>query len=234
MAAAVVVAVVWLGGLPGIDRDARQHDPVEQPEVTVEPRSMEGVVGSLEAGRWAMLLWPAEQPTLPQAVVEVPPGYETPGGGVIYREGESDTGEVSFWSVSQVYDDACQGRSAADPGPSVRDLADALVAQGGHRTTRPRPVTVDGHTGLYLKVTWPGRADLERCRDKHLRLWRSGAFEYLWKVPGTVARLWILDVNGARVVITASTTPHDDPTETAELLKIATTTHFADPLESAD
>ena len=130
-----------------------------------------------------------------------------------------------------MHDDACRAASAADPGPSVDDLAEALVAQTGHDTTRPERVTVDGHPGRYLEFGWPGRAALEQCDDSRLSLRRTGAATYDLEDPGTVLRLWVLDVEGG-VVATASSTPHDDPTETAELVGIATSMHVTDPAES--
>ena len=52
----------------------------------------------------------------------------------------------------RVFDDICQARSTR-VGPTARDLARALAAQDGSTTTRPRPVTLDGHDGLYLELT---------------------------------------------------------------------------------
>ena len=197
-----------------------------------EPRTMSGVDGPLEPGRWTMALW-SDSEALPQAVVDVPAGYETPGGGVVYREGESPTGEVSFWTVSEVYADACHDDEPVAVGPSVDDLADALVAQAGHHTSRPQPVTLDGHRGLHLQVTWPDQAGLEGCRNSSLRLWRTGTAFYDSADPRTELTLWVLDVDGTRVVITSSATPDDALAERAELVGIATSTHFTDPAEPA-
>jgi len=41
----------------------------------------------------------------------------------------------------------------------------------------------------------------------------------------------LLDVEGLRVVMTASTTPHETPTEAAEVVAIARSVRFIPPLD---
>src|SRR6188508_3086099 len=87
--AAVVAAFGWLGGMPGLLRGA--PDPAKPPKITIEePRSMAGINGPLMAGRWVMPMLGSDPDALPRAVVEVPPGYGTPGGTVVDRGGDGD------------------------------------------------------------------------------------------------------------------------------------------------
>jgi hypothetical protein len=166
-------------------------------------------------------------------VVEVPAGYGSPGGWVVDRGADGDPeeyGDVSFWTVAGVVRDPCEGVAIDDPGPSVRDLAGALRAQPGHRTTKPRAVDVDGHSGLYLEVTLPDQEQLNGCHDSEQILWRTDAGDgYGGGIGGTVSRLWILDVDGTRVVMVAGTTPNETAGEVAEVLAIAASARFIDP-----
>ena len=140
-------------------------------------------------------------------------------------------GDVSFWTVASVLRDPCEGQATVAPGPSVRDLAGALRAQPGHRTTRPRPVEVDGYSGLYLEVTLPAQQQINGCHDSEQMLWRTDDGNgYGGNIAGTISRLWILDVRGTRVVMVAGTTPNESADEVAEVLAIAASTHFIDPV----
>jgi len=125
-----------------------------------------------------------------------------------------------------VYPDPCRNgtTSAQDPGPSVRDLADALVSQHSTDATRPRPVRVDGHRGVYLELRSPG--DLSDCTDPG-ELWVGRGIYG----PGQVDRLWIVDVDGHRLVVDASHLPTSPPQEVAALVRMARTVRFVAPLE---
>jgi len=236
LATAVAAALVWFVGVPGLDLGARHQDPIKRPKVIgLQPRSMEGVNGPLEAGVWIVPLVGQDPHSLPRAVVEVPAGYGSPGGWVVDRGADGDPenhGDVAFWTAAAVVDDPCEGVTATDPGPTVRNLADALVAQPGTRTTTPRTVTVDGRHGLYLEVTLPGQDRLNSCHNSGYTLWHTNSVDsYTGSIGGTVNRFWILDVDGTRVVMVADTTPGEDAADIAEIVAIATSAHFIDPLE---
>ena len=197
---------------------------------------MEGVDGPLTAGRWVMPMVGNDSDALPRAVVEVPPGYGTPGGYVVDRGGDGDPanhGDVMFWTVQDVVRDPCDGVTTADPGPTVRDLATAIVAQPGQQTSRPRPVTIDGYSGLYLEVTTPRELSrLAGCNASEYALWNNadGDF-YRTSVPAAINRFWILDLNGQRIVMCAVTTPSEDAAAITEVVGIAESTHFLPPLK---
>jgi hypothetical protein len=167
--------------------------------------------------------------------VEVPEGYGSPGGWTVDRGADGDPenyGAVDFWTVDSVLDYPCRYANTSDPGPSVRDLADALYHQPGHRATQPAPVTLDGHDGLYLEVTVPHR--LDSCVNSTYTLWQTDSgFPNATNVPGTVFRIWILDVDGTRIAVNETTTPNETRAEAAEVLDIALSTHFVDPGEAS-
>lgn len=200
------------------------------PSSEASPRSMEGIDGALEAGSWRVPVYARDYRTLPWAVVEVPEGYGSPGGWTVDRGADGDPqdyGSVDFWSVGTVADDPCHASTETDPGSTVRDLAEAIHRQRGHQATAPVPVTLDGHTGLYLEVTGPDRKQLDTCAERRFTLWR-GDDNVLngTDVPGMVFQIWILDVNGHRIVVNEATSPHETQAEKAEVRAIAESTHF--------
>jgi len=234
---AVVIAALFLTSCSsGSDPASASKPSLTSRPSSAAPKSMAGVDGPLAAGRWIVPMWGNESDSLPRAEVEVPEGFGSPGGWVVDRGADGDPenyGTVSFWSVSQVFPDPCDTTTGVDPGPGVRDLARALAGQRGTRATTPSPVTFDGHGGLYLEVSFPN--DVSRmtgCPESAYHLWRTdGEGSYGSDIAGTVSRVWILDVDGTRVVMVADTTPHEDAAATAQVLDIARSAHFVEPLK---
>jgi hypothetical protein len=136
----------------------------------------------------------------PYALVEVPSGYEHE---TVWYVVSNDGGEfLGLWTVGQVDRDACLHgeEDSFDPGPSVEDMADALVAQKSTRASAPEPVTLAGHHGLYVEVASP--RDLSRC-DPQPGLWNHPGGRGIYN-GGQVDRVWILDVDGQRLVVDAA------------------------------
>jgi hypothetical protein len=235
LAAAVLAAIAWLGDVPGLERGSGPPQPIDTP-TALAPRSMEGLDGPLSAGPWVVPMWGKDSDVLPRAVVDVPAGFGSPGGWVVDRGADGDPqnyGTVSFWTAERVVTDPCAGVTGDDPGPGVRDLADALHALPVVTSSEPTPVTVDGHTGLYLEVTFPrDETRVKACHSSEYDLWLTdSAVPYGTDIGGTVSRLWILDVGGTRVVMVADTTPHEDAAATAKVLGIAHSVRFIEPLK---
>lgn len=67
---------------------------------------------------------------------------------------------------------------------------------------------MDGRSGLYLELRVPSDIKLSDCAAGQYNVWVSdpGTGRYLQE-PGQVDRLWILDVDGDRVVLHASAVP---------------------------
>jgi hypothetical protein len=104
---------------------------------------------------------------------------------------------VTVWSVNNAPADVCGPGDMNPPlGPSVDDLADVLVKQPFTVVHEDTPVTLDGYSGRYLDYT----ADLKTC----LKLTRwTGDGTIREALDGEHDRVWILDVEGKRVVIDA-------------------------------
>ena len=123
----------------------------------------------------------------------------------------------SVWDVAEVPTDPCHPLTTMrDPGPTVDDLVKALVAQKSRDASKPQAVTVDGHPGQYLEWSVPkdaevvGDADFVGCDvqdNGHLDFvsWMAArGGERYQQEAGQVDRLWILDLDGHRLLADAT------------------------------
>ena len=124
------------------------------------------------------------------------------------------TRQVSFWTVGNVYEDLCDPGSlpAVATGPTVDDLVAALDAQAGSRMSPAFDVVVGGYSGKRLTMNWSQR---NRCSaDGPWTMWVDPSGEPGRGLePGSRDAIWILDVEGERLVIVAS--PRDPADEDA-------------------
>ncbi len=223
----VVVAVVAgaASRLGTVEGDSAPIAPAETSEVG-EVLSLERVVEAppLDPGRYLVSIDNAPTPAPLSPVLTVPEGYERIGSGTGVRTADFDR-YLWIWDVKSVYTDPCQGSDAYQAvGPTVADLAGALAAQRGRTaTSAPVPVTVGGYDGLYLELTVPAEADLSTCPDRGFYLW-PGRYQ---QRRGQVDRIWVVDVDGHRIVFDASHHPSTDPAAVDELEAMVTTTTFA-------
>ncbi|HSV40505.1 MAG TPA: hypothetical protein VLI04_17210 [Nocardioidaceae bacterium] len=236
-AAAGVAVASWLTGLTDIDRADRPFDPVETPRVDVDsPRDMSGLLGALVPGSYWMGVWgTADGAPHSRVQVEVPEGYYSNGGYVVDAGNNTfepdQFGEVAVWRVEHIITDPCDANYYTDIGPSVRALARALTRQPRQETTSPTPVTLDGYEGLYLEVT-STIPDLGACGYNSHMLWHtgnSGDRAYGQDLPGVTNHLWILDVDGTRLVIAVSNYPDQTDAVHQGLIDIAETIRFVEP-----
>lgn len=232
VAVAVVAAVGVVTWWAAQSHLGQRVEPVV-PGPTV-PRDLEGYRGPLSPGSYTVHAWGGDQPTgpLPRAVITVPPGYWSNGGFVIDAgaDGSSEWNEYGVVQISwvdEVFRDPCDTRTAEGVAPTVADTARALVRQAGP-STRPVRTELDGHRGVYLAVTVPRGKDLDACTTGEYPLWRADPdlVHGHSDRSGIVHHLWILDVDGTRLVVTASTYPTQTRAERLELVAIAESVHF--------
>ncbi len=125
---------------------------------------------------------------------------------------------VTFADVQNLTVDACIDQVALDPavGPTVDDLAAALAELPPFEVASPpADVTAFGYRGKHLEimvpesVTWEviaGTPLFTDCYQGVLRTWIDPALPfafYGYTAPGDTEEFWILDVEGARIVIAA-------------------------------
>ena len=145
----------------------------------------------------------------------------------------------SVWDVAEVPTDPCHPLTTMrDPGPTVDDLVKALVAQKSRDASKPQAVTVDGHPGQYLEWSVPedaevvGDADFVGCDvqgNGHLDFvsWMAArGGERYQQEAGQVDRLWILDVDGHRLVADATYSLKTTDAARAELAAVAASLEF--------
>jgi hypothetical protein len=165
---------------------------------------------------------PADKPGAPLAVFDVPKKFEG-GGPWLVTKG----GYIGYWTVDRVYADPCGAAGSTRVGPAVEDLATALVAQKLTTTTKPIPVSIDGHDGLYLELTAPADIDYDDCsRVGGLPLWDTHVAGLRGVSEPAVDRYWILNVFGQRVVLLTSVRPGADKETVEQLSSMVATTTF--------
>jgi hypothetical protein len=172
----------------------------------------------------------------PAFLATVPDGWHTFKGWNVYRprSGESaDPVAVQFWDVDQVYGHPCQWDGTLfQPGPTVDDLANALVDIPQRNATKPIDVTLDGYAGKYLEWSVPSDMDFSKCDadgdEHHFESWtgKGWAHNRYHQGPGQVDRLWILDIDGSRIVIDAFSMPSASAEEREELLNVVQSIRF--------
>ncbi|MBA2558114.1 MAG: hypothetical protein H0V12_12355 [Chloroflexi bacterium] len=151
---------------------------------------------------------------------------------------------ITFWDVSLVYGHPCQWQGTLfQPGPTVDDLAEALVDIPLRNATQPVDVTLDGYAGKYME--WSVPADIETephgeftsfagCDvvagdgDRAFESWtgKAGGSNRYQQAAGQLDRLWILDVEGTRLVIDAFEMPDATAAEREELTEVVESIRF--------
>jgi hypothetical protein len=138
---------------------------------------------------------------------------------------------LSIVNVTNVVQEGCTGHVAADPpvGPTVDDMATALAALSPFVLTRPpSDVTIDGVRGKHLELTVPDLA-IQRsgdgntftdCTDGELWSWIGKPLSFAnhaYSHPGQVEEVWLLDVDGTRVMVETLRSPGSSDGDIAEL-----------------
>jgi hypothetical protein len=172
------------------------------------------------------------------------PSYSVQAGGAwsgqgafVIRTPPSLMG-ISVWDAIQVPIDPCRWQSTmTTPGPTVEDLVHALVAQRTRNATTPTEATLAGYKGMRLEWSVPpDMVDGEKCdpwpdngyRDFVSFLGPRGSERYQ-QVANQIDRLWVLDVNGQRLVVDATYGPDTTDAQKAELEQVVESLKFDKP-----
>ncbi len=205
LAAVVAVLAVAVAGInlvqPG---EGRIGGPQGSPTPWPTPRGtiIEGDLVELQPGTYV-----TADPFLVRVTFTVPAGWTGHLGGPDMAQ-LLGPGELLVVALDDVYADPCdyeKGLLNPSPGPTVDDLATAFTAMPGLGATTPTDVTLGGYAGKQLTITAP--ADLEGCTlsPEGYALWELPQGGPLYTMnPAQGDRVWILDVEGQRIVIIAS------------------------------
>ena len=195
------VAAVGLCIVGGCSSDETTGDGVETSDGGGGPQHLvESEKTPLAPGTYRFSVHVYDGVETPEASIDVPAGFDDEASWyVVSHDGNEFLG---LWTVGVVYNDPCRlGKTTyRSPGPSVQNLAHALVAQRSTRTAAPEPMTVDGYRGLYVEIHSP--VDMSKC-VKVADLWGSPGGRGIYN-DRQVDRVWILDVDGRRLVVNAA------------------------------
>jgi hypothetical protein len=199
-AAAVIAAVVGLAYF--VTPNVGSPGPAD-PSLTVQPdpASTQAVLdqqeGLLAAGSYLI-----DNVDPMRITVAVPEGWQKNAVPAAVWTPNSEA-HIGFATVDNVFADPCSsGSGLADPavGPTVDDLVSALQGLAGIEVTAPTDVTVDGFSGKSLELTAPD----DTCAES--ALWIIQPANEAMPLEAH-AQVWILDVDGNRLVITAQDRP---------------------------
>jgi hypothetical protein len=128
----------------------------------------------------------------------VPDGWSGTDDGVTPTDSTADAHDASLLFIrgASLYTDPCRNTGAPEipVGPTVDDFTNAVADHPLLEVTAPVDVTLGGYSGKYLELQVP--ADLAGCP-----VYRPWEPWYYAQSAGERWHLWILDVDGVRVVI---------------------------------
>ncbi len=244
-AVAAIAAAIGLFAIELSGHRATSPTPTIQPASTPSPKSTPAPtfspgVTALTAGRHAALVL-ASGNSYPEYTVVVPKGWFEQAGNFIVTPASEPVLGVTVWDVGEVYRDPCHWQGQAfDPGPGVANLVAALVAQKTRNATTPTDVTLAGYAGKYLEWSVPADmkssawSEFDACDvvsgDHNFNSWYAYGVGYRYEeVPGQVDQLWVLDVNGQRLVVDATYSPNTSQGDRAELEQVVDSLRFRAP-----
>ena len=222
VAAVLVVALVGINlfasGNGGVGGPAPSPTPTPSPTPSPTPLALRvgSETSSLEPGTYVIA-----DPFLVQVTASVPAGWTGHIGGPYFVDLEASSGGgVSLSIFEKVYADPChfdKGLLDPLPGPTVDDLATALAKLPGLSATTPTDVTVAGYQGKQLTLTAPASfAGCTLSPDGYL-VWELPLGGSYFMNPNERDRVWILDVNGQRLVIDVRESPGQTAQDKAEV-----------------
>jgi hypothetical protein len=198
---AVSLAACATSSLPST---APTPEPTISSAPTATPVPTLGTQDPLDAGRYAVDAGPGIDVT-----VEVPTGWSSNGNWVAIgpRGNDEPNGmAIRFYSGSlNLYTNpASTAEGQLDPpvGPTVDDLVEAIVAHPAWTASEPTDVAIDGNAGQLVQLTIPPDAEFTADDQFMLFVDPSGGQVWGW-APGQTFDLYIVDVDGQRLVIDA-------------------------------
>ncbi len=157
---------------------------------------------------------------LEYSVVPSVESYSPPGGaGLLFGRGGW------LYTVSQV----CGGSGPDFPtgpniptGTTVDEFVTALVDHPDLDVTSPVDVTLGGYSGQYLELRAPANTTTDELGPdpsgcNYYFVWEPGVYA---QGPNALWRIWVLDVDGVRVVVRTDSFPGTSPQVQAQLAAI--------------
>ena len=179
---------------------------------------------------------------LPKIEITVPEGWFNFDGWAMGKGQDYRVIHVLFYDVAEVYRTPCDwaGKPMIDPGRDVEGLATALAKQPLRNATAPTDVELAGFRGKYLELSVPTDISFDEARKEEALFpdcdeatflsWtaRGWAGVRYHQAPGQVDRIWILDVDGQRLVVDAAYLPEATRQDRVELERVVDSIRFVD------
>jgi hypothetical protein len=156
-------------------------------------------------------------------------------GGTIWRAVENNSppggAGLLFSRGPWLYSQPCGGSPGPDipTGITVDDFVTALVEHPDLDVTSPVDVTLAGHSGKYLELQAP--ANIATNQDNpgpgecsYYFVWEPGIYA---QGPNHLWHIWVLDVDGVRVVVRSDTYPGTTAEVKAQLTAIVNSIQIA-------
>ena len=179
-------------GKPSLDAGASST----QLPYSAEPVAIEAGIYRIPSSAWSVA----------DFTVTFPDGWSVQYGHV-YHAVPDTPGELEFYAVvvDGIYADACEGSNGElmEVGPTVDDLAGALLQQLGPETKGPIDTTLGGYPAVRIDLKVAQGFDLEACNmgGIGLQIWYSQpADKYFVLLFDGTAHVYIVDVDGERQV----------------------------------
>ena len=155
----------------------------------------------------------------------VPDGWDALGPWLLREDNQPPSGAgLSFNRGAWLLSNPCKYIATDVPvGPTVADFVDAVAQHPLLDTTTPIDITLAGYSGKYFDLQVP--ADISKCEPEQgnpssgaiYRPWEPGIYA---QGPGQRWHLWVLDVDGVRVVVQSMDYAGTSATRRAELQAI--------------
>jgi hypothetical protein len=185
---------------------------------------------ALDAGATYVMDWGSHD-DFPATVFTVPAdGWMHYGEGYI---GKADRDPLmGWWNVRNLTNDPCRRTSMGelDPpiGPSADDLASGLVEQAGGNASEPTDVNVGGYPARRLELSLPADLEWGACEGAYFTRWvdvdGTGGGNNLG--DGLRNIMYIIDVEGSRILIDTAYLPETSAQDLAEAEQIIASMRF--------
>jgi hypothetical protein len=167
-----------------------------------------------------------------RVTITLPDGWAGIGNAVIpsvERYSPPGGGSLIFSRGGWLYSRPCGGTGPDIPtGTTVDEFVTALVNHPDLDVTSPVAVTLAGYSGTYLELRAPANTTTDELGPKpgecnFYFVWEPGIYA---QGPNAMWRIWVLDVNGVRVVVRADSFPGTTPQIQAQLAAIVDSIHI--------
>lgn len=206
-------------GTPPVATPTAQPSSTGTPSATVRP-PVPGV-GPIEPGTYSRR----------GAITGVPFTFTMPAGwvgensGITLSKRVGEPGrEVSLnvYVIADIFTDACLGseEDRQEVGETTDDLIRALMEQRNGAVISPIDIIIDGYPATRLDLTVPAELDLTTCRPPGpigIQVWQDIVGKYFVLLADGGASLYVADIGGGRLVLTAAWSNGSSPDDIAEM-----------------